>query len=129
MNIPDNLMYTKEHEWIEIEDNIITVGITNFAQEQLGDIVFVELPDEGEDVVKDQTFGAVESVKSVSDCFSPVSGKVHEVNDTLQDSPEMVNDDCYGEGWMIRIEASNLDEVKEYMNKEEYSKFVSDESE
>lgn len=128
MEFPDNLKYTKDHEWVLLEENVAVVGITDHAQEQLGDIVFVELPDEGEDVKKDDTFGAVESVKSVSDCFSPVTGKIIEVNDLLQDSPETLNSDCYGEGWMVKIEIEDTKELDELMDNTAYEAFVKEES-
>ena len=128
MNIPDNLKYTKEHEWVKIEGNVITVGITDYAQEQLGDIVYVELPAEGEEIAKEDTFGSLESVKAVSDCYSPVSGKVSEINSTLEDSPETVNEDCYGDGWVIKIEAANTAEFEDMMDHEAYKKFVEEES-
>jgi len=129
MNFPDDLKYTKEHEWVRVKGNIATVGITDWAQDQLGEIVFVELPEEGEEVEKDDTFGVVESTKSVNDLYVPVSGTVAESNDPLIDSPEMINEDCYGEGWMIRIEISNKEELGELMSAEEYEAFIKEESE
>ena len=129
MNFPDDLKYTKEHEWVRVKGNVATVGITDWAQDQLGEVVFVELPEEAEEVEKDDTFGVVESTKSVSDLYVPVSGAVVEVNDPLIDSPEMINEDCYGEGWMIRIEISNKGELDELMSAEEYEAFLKEESE
>ena len=129
MEIPDNLRYTEDHEWIRIEDNIAIIGITDYAQEQLGDIVFVELPDAGEQINKNETFGAVESVKSVSDCFAPVSGKIVEINDLLQESPETLNEDCYGEGWMIKMEMSDPKQSEDLIDDKAYSAFVEEESE
>jgi len=129
MAYPDDLKYTKEHEWVKIEDNVATIGITDYAQEQLGDIVHVELPEVGENVVRDETFGAVESVKSVSDCYSPISGKVVEINDVLSESPEIVNEDAYGEGWMIRVEMDDEGELEGLMNNNEYGEYVKSESE
>lgn len=106
MNIPSELKYTKDHEWVKIEGNIATVGITDFAQGELGDIVYVDITTAGEEVAEGEIFGTVEAVKTVSDLFMPVSGKVIEVNSGLDASPEKVNSDAYGEGWMIKIEIS-----------------------
>ncbi|MFO1518415.1 MAG: glycine cleavage system protein GcvH [bacterium] len=129
MNFPDDLKYTKEHEWVRVKGNIATVGITDWAQDQLGEIVFVELPEEGEEVEKDDTFGVVESTKSVNDLYVPVSGTVVESNDPLIDSPEMINEDCYGEGWMVKIEIADKAELDELMNAEEYEAYIKEESE
>jgi len=129
MNFPEDLKYTKEHEWVRIKGNIATVGITDWAQDQLGDIVFVELPEEGENVEKSDTFGVVESTKSVNDVYVPLSGKVVEVNDPLLDSPEIINEDCYNEGWMVRIELSDKSELDDLMNAEEYEAYIKEESE
>lgn len=128
MNTPEDLKYTTEHEWVRIEGDIATVGITDYAQDQLGDIVFVELPEEGDDIEKGDTFGVVESTKSVSDLYVPLSGKVIESNDPLLDSPEIVNEDPYGEGWMIRIKMSNPNEAKELMATDAYQKMVEENS-
>jgi len=124
MNFPEELKYTKEHEWVRLKGNTATVGITDWAQEQLGDVVFVELPEEGEGVEKGDTFGVVESTKSVSDLYLPISGTVVEVNDPLLDAPEIINDDCYGEGWMIRIEMSDKSDLSDLMNAEEYEAYI-----
>lgn len=124
MNFPEELKYTKEHEWVRVKGNTVTVGITDWAQDQLGDVVFVELPEEGEHVEKGDTFGVVESTKSVSDLYLPVSGAVVEVNDPLLDAPETINDDCYGEGWMIRIEMSDKTDLDDLMSSEEYEAFI-----
>jgi len=129
MNFPDNLRYTKDHEWILLEGSTATIGITDFAQRELGDIVYVELPEVGEKVVKDDPFGAVESVKAVSDVYAPVSGAVLEVNDVLPDNPETINDDPYGDGWMIRVELSDLDDLKDLMDAEEYAEYVAQQKE
>ncbi len=129
MNFPEDLKYTKEHEWVRLKGNIATIGITDWAQDQLGDIVFVELPEEGESVEKSDTFGVVESTKSVNDVYVPLSGKVVEVNDPLLDSPEIINEDCYNEGWMVRIEMSDKSELDDLMNAEEYEAFIKEESE
>lgn len=128
MNAPDDLKYTKDHEWIRIEGKTATIGVTEYAQEQLGDIVFVELPAEGDSVTKDETFGVLESVKAVSDCYAPLSGKVLEVNGTLTDSPETVNQDAFGEGWMIKIEIANPAELEGLMDPGAYATFVAEES-
>ena len=124
MEFPEGLKYTKEHEWVLVEDRIATIGITEYAQQELGDIVYVELPEVGEKIVKDDPFGAVESVKAVSDIYAPVSGTVIEVNDTLPDSPETINDDAYGDGWMIKVEMSDADDLKDLMSAEEYAEYV-----
>ena len=121
---PDDLRYTKDHEWARVEGNVATIGITRFAVEQLGDITQVELPREGDKISRESVFGSVESVKAVSDLFAPVTGKVVKVNDPLKDSPEYVNGDCYDEGWMIQVELSNPAELESLMNGEQYQKFV-----
>jgi glycine cleavage system H protein len=124
MEFPEGLKYSKEHEWVLVEDKIATIGITEYAQQELGDIVYVELPEVGEKIVKDDPFGAVESVKAVSDIYAPVSGTVIEVNDSLPDSPETINDDAYGDGWMIKVEMSDMDDLKDLMSAEEYAEYV-----
>jgi glycine cleavage system H protein len=129
MEFPEDLKYSKEHEWVLVEDNVATVGITDYAQDQLGDIVFVELPAIGDKVSKEDAFGVVESVKAVSDIYAPVSGKVLEVNDDLPDNPEMVNEDPYGDGWMIKIEMNDPDELQELMTAAEYEEYVAEEKE
>ena len=103
MNVPKKLLYTKEHEWINNKDDEVIIGITDFAQSQLGDIIFLELPDVGEKIIEGEPFGEVEAVKTVSELYAPVNGTVIEVNDNLEDSPDKVNQDCYGEGWIIKI--------------------------
>jgi len=129
MEFPEDLKYSKEHEWVLVEDNVATVGITDFAQDQLGDIVFVELPAVGDKVSKEDAFGVVESVKAVSDIYAPVSGKVLEVNDDLPENPEMVNEGAYGDGWMIKIEMSDPDELQDLMTAAEYEEYVAEEKE
>jgi len=124
MEFPDGLKYSKEHEWVLVEGNTATIGITEYAQEELGDIVYVELPEIGEKVVKDDPFGAVESVKAVSDVYAPVGGTVLEINDVLPDNPETINDDPYGDGWMIRVELADKDDLKDLMDAEEYAEYV-----
>ena len=121
---PDNLRYTKDHEWARVEGNRVTVGITKFAVEQLGDITQVELPREGEAVTAGQVFGTVESVKAVSDLFSPLSGKVVQVNDPLRDSPETLNEDAYDEGWMIVVETSDTGDIDKLMSAGEYVEYL-----
>ncbi|MGE0680917.1 MAG: glycine cleavage system protein GcvH [Candidatus Binatia bacterium] len=129
MEIPKGLRYSREHEWVAVEDTIATIGITDYAQEQLGDIVYVELPEVGAQVTKDDPFGVVESVKAVSDIFAPVSGTVTEVNGPLADSPEVVNEDPYGDAWMIRVELSDASELEDLMTAAEYQTFLEEEQE
>jgi glycine cleavage system H protein len=129
MEFPDDLKYTREHEWLLVEDKVATVGITDFAQEQLGDVVFVELPAVGDKVTKDEAMGVIESVKAVSDVYAPVSGKVLEVNDDLPENTEMVNEDPYGDGWMVKIELSDPTEIADLMSAAEYEQFVSEQEE
>ena len=128
MNVPADLKYSKEHEWVRVEDDLATIGITDYAQEELGDIVNVELPDEGDTFAKDEAFGAVESVKASSEGFSPVGGKVVEVNEPLFDGPEMLNEDPYDEGWMVKLELSDSGELDELMDAEAYQQYVQEES-
>ena len=120
MNLPENLKYTNEHEWISVEGDVALVGITSFAQGELGDIVFVEIETEGETLDKGETFGTIEAVKTVSDLFMPVTGRVVEVNSALEASPELVNKDPYGQGWLIKIAISNPEELNELLSAEEY---------
>jgi len=129
MEFPDGLKYSKEHEWVLVEDKVAIIGITEFAQHELGDVVYVELPEVGEKVVKDDPFGAVESVKAVSDVFAPVSGAVVEINDTLPENPETINDDPYGDGWMIKVEMTDMDDLKDLMNAEEYAEYIEQQKE
>lgn len=129
MEFPEDLKYSKEHEWVLVEGNVATVGITDYAQDQLGDIVFVEMPAIGDKVSKEDAFGVVESVKAVSDIYAPVSGKVLEVNDDLPDNPEMVNEDPYGDGWMIKIEMNDPEELQDLMSATEYEEYVAEEKE
>ena len=124
MDVPKDLRYSSEHEWVAVEEGIARVGITDYAQDQLGDVVYVELPEVGTAVQKEEPFGVIESVKAVSDIFSPVSGTVVEVNVDLPSSPEMVNDDPYGDAWMIGIQISEPDELEDLMDAEEYTAFV-----
>ena len=127
MEVPKELRYSKEHEWVAVEDGIARVGITDYAQEQLGDVVYVELPEVDTSVQKDEAFGVVESVKAVSDIFSPISGTIVQTNVDLPSSPEMVNEDPYGDAWMIRIQISEPEELEDLMDAEEYQAFVEQE--
>lgn len=126
MNIPQDLRYSEEHEWAKVEDGRVRVGITDYAQEQLGDVVYVELPDVGDNVSFMEPFGVIESVKAASDLFAPVSGTVVEVNERLEDEPELVNEDPYGEGWMIVVEADDLSELDKLMSPEEYEAMLAE---
>lgn len=128
MNIPSELKYSKEHEWVRVQDKVATIGISDFAQEELGDIVNVELPEEGDDFAKDEAFGAVESVKASSEVFTPVSGKVIEINEPLFDTPELLNEDPYDEGWMIKVELSDLAEIDALMDAQAYQEYIEEES-
>lgn len=124
MNFPDNLKYTKEHEWIKLDGNEALVGITEHATSELGDIVFIEIETEGESLGADETFGTVEAVKTVSDLFMPVAGEVIEINPKLEDTPEIVNKDPYGEGWLIKIKVDNPKDVNELMSAEDYKGII-----
>lgn len=126
MAYPEELLYTREHEWVKVDGNRARVGITSYAQEQLGDVVFVELPKVGTQVTQMKTFGVVESVKAISDLFAPLTGKVVEVNERLSGRPELVNSDPYGEGWMIVIELSNPAEVGQLMTAQQYEAYLSE---
>jgi glycine cleavage system H protein len=121
---PHDLYYTRDHEWVRVEGEVATVGITDFAQKQLGDVVYVELPALGTQLEVHQSIGAIESVKAVSDVFSPVSGEVIAVNEKLNDSPEMVNQDPYGEGWIIKLKMKNKEDLNLLMTSSEYEKYV-----
>lgn len=127
MEFPKELRYSQEHEWVAVEENSATIGITDYAQEQLGDVVYVELPEVGTQVTKDEAFGVVESVKAVSDVYAPVSGTVTEINIPLPDSPETINEDPYGDAWMIRVDMSDPGEVEDLMTAAQYKKFVEEE--
>jgi len=124
MNVPSNLKYTKDHEWILIDGDIATVGITDFAQGELGDIVYVEVETLDETLEREEVFGTVEAVKTVSDLILPVSGEIIEFNDSLETEPEKVNSDAFGEGWMVKIKMSNLDEVNDLLDDEAYKKVI-----
>ena len=124
MNIPENLKYTKDHEWVLVEGDTATVGVTDFAQSELGDIVYVEVETLDETLDKEEVFGTIEAVKTVSDLFMPVSGEIIEFNDKLETNPEVVNEDPYGEGWMIKIKFSSADDLNDLLSSEEYQKEV-----
>ena len=124
MNIPAELKYTKDHEWVRVEGNIAIVGITDFAQSELGDIVYVEVETEGEELAKEEIFGTGEAVKTVSDLYLPVSGKIVEFNTALEANPESVNANPYGDGWMIKIEMSDASEVEELLSADEYQNLI-----
>jgi glycine cleavage system H protein len=128
-NIPDDLHYSKDHEWVRVDGNVAVVGITDYAQDSLGDVVYVELPKVGEKFAANESFGSVESVKAVSEVFCPVSGEIVGVNDSLNDAPEKVNQDPYGEGWMIRLAMSNSGEVDSMLTAAEYEDFTKAETE
>jgi len=129
MEFPDDLKYTNEHEWTFVEGNVATVGITDFAQDKLGDVVFIELPAPGDKVSKEDPMGVVESVKSVSDVYAPLSGSVLEVIDDLPDSPEMVNEDPYGDGRMVKVEMSDPAELEDLMDAQTYERYVAEQEE
>jgi glycine cleavage system H protein len=124
MLIPKECRYTREHEWARLEDGIVTIGVTDYAQEKLGEIVYVELPDENDEVRKDEAFGVVESTKNASDVMAPISGKVVEINGTLEENPELINNDPYEEGWLIRIQAEDVSELDELMSADEYREYL-----
>ena len=126
MNTPNELRYTKEHEWVKVEENTAVIGITDFAQNELGDTVFVELPEVGDEVSLDQPFGSVESVKTVSELYAPVSGTVVAVNEELSDSPELVNESPYETAWMIKVELSNPSEVEQLLTPDAYKEVISE---
>ena len=128
-DIPDDLHYSKDHEWVRVEGNVAVVGITDYAQDSLGDVVYVELPKVGDEFAANESFGSVESVKAVSEVFSPVSGEVVGTNETLGDAPEQVNTDPYGEGWMIRVEMTKPGEVDSMLTAAEYEDFTKAEKE
>ena len=124
MEIKENLSYTNDHEWIKIDGNTALVGITDFAQSELGDIVFIEVETIGEDLNKNEVFGTVEAVKTVSDLFIPISGKVLEFNSALEDNPELVNESPYEEGWIVKMEISNLDEISDLLDSKAYKSLI-----
>ena len=124
MNVPQNLKYTNEHEWIRVERDMAYVGITDYAQEQLGDIVFVDIPTVGESLEANETFGTIEVVKTISDLFLPVAGEVIEQNESLEENPELVNKDPYGEGWLIKMKPANLKDIEDLLDAEAYKAVI-----
>lgn len=124
MNFPDNLKYTKEHEWVRIEGEFAFIGITEFAQSELGDIVYVDVDTIGDEVERDEVFGSVEAVKTVSDLYMPLSGEVLELNESLEDEPEKVNSDPYGEGWMVKIRLTDMSQVEDLLDAEAYKAII-----
>ena len=124
MSFPNDVKYTKDHEWLRIDGDEAFVGITHFAQSELGDIVFIDVDTEGESLEKEEVFGSVEAVKTVSDLFMPINGEVLEFNKNLEDNPELINSDPYGEGWIIRVSVSNTDELEELLSSDDYKKLV-----
>lgn len=121
MNVPGNLLYTKDHEWLRVEGNMGYIGVTDFAQGELGDIVFIEIETIGETLAKEEVFGTIEAVKTVSDMFMPVSGEILEVNPALEETPDVVNKDPYGNGWMVKIKITNPSEVNDLLSAEKYT--------
>ena len=124
MNIPSDLKYTKDHEWLKVEGNVAIVGITAFAQGELGDIVYVEVETEGEELDQEEVFGSIEAVKTVSDLFMPVSGEITSFNDALEQDPETVNSDPYGDGWMIKVKMTSMEQVEELLDSDAYTALV-----
>ena len=124
MNVPENLKFTKDHEWIRVEGDMAVVGVTDFAQGELGDVVFIEIETEGETLDKEEVFGTIEAVKTVSDMFMPVGGEVVEVNAALEDTPDVVNKDPFGEGWMIKIKISDTSELDELLSADAYKELL-----
>ena len=124
MNIPNNLKYTKDHEWLRVEENVAFVGITHFAQSELGDIVFIDVDTEGESLEKEEVFGSVEAVKTVSDLFMPINGEVLEFNEKLEDNPELINSDPYGEGWIIKVSLNDESDMEDLLSSDDYKELV-----
>lgn len=123
---PSDLRYHKQHEWVRVDGDVVTIGISHFAQDQLGEVVYVDLPAVGDSVTIDETFGEIESVKSVSELYSPVSGEILEVNGALGDAPETVNADTYGDGWMLKVRLSDADELESLLSSSEYESFINE---
>lgn len=124
MNVPTNLKYTNDHEWLKLEGNIGIIGITDYAQSQLGDIVFIDIPNDLSEITANNTFGTIEAVKTVSDMKAPCSGKVIEINQKILDEPQLVNSDCYGEGWFIKVEITKPQEINDLLTPEAYSELI-----
>ncbi|RKY84614.1 glycine cleavage system protein GcvH [candidate division KSB1 bacterium] len=124
MEVPNDLLYTREHEWALVEDDTVTVGITDYAQSELGDVVFVELPNVGDPTTQNEAFGTIEAVKTVAELYAPVSGEITDINTKLEDQPELINKDPYGEGWMIKIKFSDKSELEDLLKPEEYKNLI-----
>ena len=124
MSVPQELMYTEDHEWVKVDGDIATIGITDHAQGELGDIIFIEFPEINDTVQKSEPFGTIEAVKTVADLFAPISGKVLEINESLEDSPELVNSETYGQGWLVKISINNQDELKGLLSSEKYQELI-----
>lgn len=124
MNLPENLKYTDDHEWVSVKDDVAIIGITDFAQSELGDIIFVEFPDTGMSINQKDSVGTLEAVKTVADIYSPVTGEVIEVNDNLESSPELINEDPYEQGWILKIKISNKDELEGLLSNSDYEKMI-----
>ena len=124
MNIPEKLLYTKEHEWVKKEDGQVTIGITDFAQSQLGDIIFLELPEVGQKIVSGEPFGEIEAVKTVSELYAPINGTVIEINEDLEDNPDNINQDCYGSGWIIKVELDGALDKDNLLNHKDYGSMI-----
>lgn len=124
MTIPEKLLYTKEHEWVKKEDGQVTIGITDFAQSQLGDIIFLELPDVGQKIVSGEPFGEIEAVKTVSELYAPINGTVIEINEGLEDNPDNINQDCYGSGWIIKVELDGALDNDNLLNHKDYGSMI-----
>ena len=124
MNVPEDLKYTKDHEWVRVEGESVVIGVTDFAQKELGDIVYVDVDTEGETIEKEEVFGSVEAVKTVSDLFIAVSGEITEMNENLEDNPELINDDPYGDGWIIKMKINDSSELNDLLSPEEYKELV-----
>tara|TARA_B100000287_G_C20194901_1_gene607691 strand:- start:143 stop:520 length:378 start_codon:yes stop_codon:yes gene_type:complete len=124
LNIPEDLIYTEEHEWVKVIEEKAIIGITNFAQSQLGDIIFLELPDVADKIIAGEPFGEIEAVKTVSELYAPVNGIIIEVNNSLEDFPEKVNQDCYGDGWIVKIKPENKIDKKDLLDHEQYRKII-----
>ena len=120
LNLPEDLKYTKDHEWAKLSDGVVTIGINDYAQDQLGEIVFVELPENGDTFDKDDEFGSVESVKAVSEIYMPISGEITEINEALEDAPELVNESCYDDGWIIKVKPDDISQFEALLDKGAY---------
>ena len=124
MSSQNELIYTEDHEWVKVDGDIATIGITDHAQSELGDIIFIEFPKINDQVKKTEPFGTIEAVKTVADLFAPLSGKILEINKALEDSPELVNSDAYGEGWIVKVSVDNLDQLSDLLSSEDYEKLI-----